>query len=99
MASLTPSEHPNGLAYAHAASYLLDAVQHSGARTPASELDADADDDMSFAAAYVPPQPVAPPRNNKIDLNAVDPVLYGLRRSVSLSKSSQPTARLNLSYR
>ena len=71
--------------------YLLDIAPHS---EPASELDADAeaDEDMAFAGT---PSPYPPPSHNsvhnvqrngdKIDLQAVDPVLYGLRRSVRLS--------------
>jgi hypothetical protein len=70
--------------------YLLDIAQHS---EPASELDADAeaDEDMAFTGT---PSPYPPASNNsvntvqrngdKIDLQAVDPVLYGLRRSVRL---------------
>jgi hypothetical protein len=71
-------------------SYLLDIAQHS---EPASELDADAeaDEDMAFTGT---PSPYPPASNtsvntiqrngDKIDLQAVDPVLYGLRRSVRL---------------
>lgn len=74
--------------------YLLDIAQHS---EPASELDADADadEDMAFTGT---PSPYLPASNtsvhavqrnvDKIDLQAVDPVLYGLRRSVRLFRVS-----------
>lgn len=80
----------------------LDVAQHS---EPASELDADADadEDMAFAGT---PSPYPPPSNastihhlqqqrngsggDKIDLQAVDPVLYGLRRSVRRLLSFSP---------
>lgn len=61
----------------------MDAAHNS---EPASEQDADgdADEDMSYAGPYHPPQPTLnPPRAEKINFQAVDPVLYGLRRSVS----------------
>ena len=80
----------------------LDIAQHS---EPASELDADADADEDMA--YIgTPSPYPPASNaslntvnhsrngvgDKIDLQAVDPVLYGLRRSVRRSLS--PFARM-----
>lgn len=54
-----------------------------------AEADADADEDMSYlpAAAVVAPITTPAPRPQKIDLQAVDPVLYGLRRSVRSSPS------------
>jgi hypothetical protein len=94
----TSSNGPNG--YQHPP-YGLDVAHininnHNNNSEPASELDADADadEDMTYAPAAFAPPPVPAPvvttpapayRGEKIDLQAVDPVLYGLRRSVSTS--------------
>ena len=52
------------------------------AMSPLSDPDADASTDDSDAFP-VPPRPLSGLNGDKIDLQAVDPDLYGLRRSVS----------------
>jgi hypothetical protein len=55
-----------------------------------ADADADADEDMSYLPDSIPTigsnPSIAVHRSQKIDLQAVDPVLYGLRRSVGPSR-------------
>jgi hypothetical protein len=55
--------------------------------TSEQDADADADEDMSYLPESLPTAnnpAIAVHRSEKIDLQAVDPVLYGLRRSVRI---------------
>lgn len=78
---------PQGLSHAHIPAYLVDVAPSS---EHASELDADADD-VDEPMNYTPsPLPPVVSRGEKIDYQALDPVLYGLRRSSRSRDTNSP---------